>query len=56
MTNPWLDLPYSAPFALKQDLDSLLAFNRSATPDTFVHLELLPEPFLGNPFATESQA
>ena len=51
MINPWLELPYSAPFALKQDLESILAFNRSATPDTFVHLELLPEPFLGNPFA-----
>ncbi|MGI0013416.1 MAG: hypothetical protein ACREBU_08260 [Nitrososphaera sp.] len=46
-----LGLPEVAPFALAQDLAIILAFNRTASPDTFVHLVLLPEPFLGNPFA-----
>lgn len=48
MINPWQTLPKQAPFALESDLQSILEFNKSATPDTLVHLELLPEPFIGN--------
>lgn len=51
MVNPWSYLPDSTPFVLEQDAKAIATFNRSAKPDTFVHLELLPEPFLGNPIA-----
>ena len=47
-TNPWLALPEVAPFALATDLESVLEFNRSATQDSMIHLELPPEPFIGN--------
>jgi hypothetical protein len=46
--NPWLTLPEVAPFALATDLERVVAFNRSASYDSIVHLELLPEPFIGN--------
>ncbi len=51
MINPWLELPASEPFALADDLRAILAFNKSASPDLYIHLELLPEPFIGNPSA-----
>lgn len=49
--NPWLDLPQTAPFALASDLDAIAKFNYGADPNILIHLELLPEPFLGNPSA-----
>lgn len=51
MINPWLELPTSEPFALAEDLETILAFNKSASLDLCIHLELLPEPFIGDPSA-----
>jgi hypothetical protein len=39
------------PFVLPEDKGPLSSFNASASDDFFVHLELLPEPFLGSPNA-----
>src|SRR2546427_6801526 len=49
--NPWLDLPHQAPFVLTEDAKAVADFNRSATDATRSHVELLPEPFLGDPKA-----
>ena len=51
MRNPWLDLPHQAPFVLTEDAKAVANFNRSATDATRIHVELLPEPFLGDPKA-----
>ena len=51
ISNPWLDLPEEAPFAFAPDLDAVDKFNGSANSDTMIRLELLPEPFLGDPSA-----
>jgi hypothetical protein len=55
MQNPWADLPNSAPYVLASDSDAVRNFNRSASdrcsPDLHIHLELLPEPFIGSPNA-----
>jgi hypothetical protein len=46
--NPWRSLPAEAPFVLPGDELAIEAFNRRATEDHRVHLELLPEPFFGS--------
>ncbi len=51
MENPWGELPAEALFVLESDRAPIVAFNASAPQDAFVHLELLPEPFVGRPGA-----
>jgi hypothetical protein len=51
LQNPWVALPESADFVLPQDAPFIQTFNRVATPEKCIHLELLPEPYLGNPKA-----
>lgn len=51
MKNPWIHLPRSSPHALKDDLPHLLSFNRSAKSQHRILLNILPEPFLGDPQA-----
>lgn len=51
MRNPWLDLSVSPPFILAEDATRVEAFNRRASETSRVHVELLPEPFLGDPNA-----
>lgn len=50
-TNPWLDLSPVPPFVLAVDRAAIDSFNHQARPEVFIHLELLPEPFLGAPMA-----
>ena len=50
-TNPWRDLPLEPPYALASDRLILERFNQKARPDHQIHLDLLPEPFLGSPDA-----
>ena len=50
-TNPWRDLPLEPPYALASDRLVLERFNQKARPDHQIHLDLLPEPFLGAPDA-----
>jgi hypothetical protein len=49
--NPWHILSKSAPFVLPADATAIAQFNLSARPDHAIHLEIVPEPFLGNPSA-----
>jgi hypothetical protein len=49
--NPWLDVPDVAPFVLAADREGIARFNRTASEETRVDLNLLPEPFQGNPEA-----
>jgi len=49
MRNPWMDLPHHAPFVLSEDAKAIADFNRTANESTRIHLELFPEPFLGDP-------
>jgi hypothetical protein len=51
MNNPWLNLPEAAPYVLPQDHQRIAAFNRTADEDTMIRLNMMPEPFLGNPIA-----
>jgi len=51
MNNPWERLPSQSPYVLPEDAERVSAFNASASDDTALQLELLPEPFLGNPNA-----
>ena len=51
MRNPWLDLPHTSPFVLADDMEAIEAFNTTATDAVRIHVELLPEPFLGDPHA-----
>ena len=52
MRNPWQDLPLNEPFVLPDDRAIADEFNASAIDNVKLHLELLPEPFLGCPDAT----
>lgn len=47
MANPWRQLPNTAPYVLPDDQPFVDIFNRTATENTFIHTELLPEPFFG---------
>ena len=49
--NPWRDLPIEPPYALEADRPVLARFNQDARPEHQIHLDLLPEPFLGAPDA-----
>jgi hypothetical protein len=49
--NPWTHLPASAPFVLPIDAEAVERFNAKASRDHAIHLEIVPEPFLGNPLA-----
>jgi hypothetical protein len=51
MNNPWVTLPQTEPFVLEKDRQGILDFNSKAKPEHRIHLELLPEPYLGNPTA-----
>lgn len=51
MQNPWFNLPETAPFVLDCDKTGILAFNRTAREEYRIHLEVLPEPYTGNPEA-----
>jgi hypothetical protein len=49
--DPWPALPRRPSFVLPQDEEHIRRFNETAAPSHRVRLELLPEPFLGNPRA-----
>ncbi len=51
MDNPWQALPLSPPFVLDTDYEAIAAFNRQTKLEWQIHLEALPEPFLGKPIA-----
>lgn len=51
MNNPWTALPLHEPFILEEDRQAVVNFNVRALPEQRIHLEVLPEPFLGNPSA-----
>ncbi len=51
MNNPWLTLPAKPPFVLADDQQSILDFNTKAKPEHSIHLEGVPQPYLGNPSA-----
>jgi hypothetical protein len=51
MRNPWLDLPEAAPFVLRGDVAGIERFNTTATPETTIQLDVMPEPFIGRPEA-----
>jgi hypothetical protein len=48
VNNPWQQLPQEADFVLPDDRDLVNAFNLTAEDELKLHLELLPEPFLGS--------
>jgi hypothetical protein len=45
--NPWERLPQLAPFILPEDAARVASFNESAPEDLRLHLDVLPEPFVG---------
>jgi hypothetical protein len=49
--NPWRRLPEESPFVLPEDRDKVLAFNKKASQNRFLRLDLIPEPFVGRPGA-----
>lgn len=49
--NPWTELPSTSPFVLPGDAESIRRFNVRASHEHTVHLEIVPEPFLGEPLA-----
>lgn len=49
--NPWVDLPNRSPFVLPQDTALIDQFNSNAAERLHIHLDILPEPYLGNPDA-----
>lgn len=50
--NPWRELPGSEPFVLACDRGPIEQYHASTPPASHrLHLELLPEPFLGRPDA-----
>jgi len=50
--NPWCRLPASPPYVLRDDGPLVRAFNKTAGPDHFLHVdEILPEPFVYAPDA-----
>ncbi len=51
MQNPWLQLPHTAPYVLPQDASFVERFNLKARDEHKIHLDVLPEPFLGSPDA-----
>jgi len=49
--NPWLSLPETPPFVLPGDKQIILDFNHKVKPQHRMHLNILPEPYTGNPEA-----
>jgi hypothetical protein len=53
--NPWHGLPDEPPYVLSDDREKVLAFNvrqkRKENQNGFLHLDLIPEPFVGKPDA-----
>jgi len=49
--NPWHQLPSHPLYVLSEDREILETFNYHARPEHQIHLELLPEPFIGDPTA-----
>jgi hypothetical protein len=51
--NPWHDLPEHLPFVHPEDKEDVDAYNKKKgrRHDHFLHLEFIPEPFVGNPHA-----
>jgi hypothetical protein len=47
--NPWVTLPAQSPLVLPLDLEAVDRFNAAARPQHLLHLDIVPEPFLGNP-------
>jgi hypothetical protein len=45
--NPWRRLPSEAPYVLPEDEEDVRAFNANARQNQFLHLDLVPEPFIG---------
>ena len=48
MLNPWLALPHTGDFVLPEDREAVHHFNLSSRREHLLHLDLRPEPFLGN--------
>lgn len=47
--NPWNDIPKHPPYVLKNDFQGITLFNeRYENTDYAIHLELIPEPYIGN--------
>lgn len=51
MENPWRKLPEAAPFVLVCDQQRICDFNAIAKKEHKIHVEVLPEPYTGNPEA-----
>lgn len=51
MANPWMELPDTGDYAHPSDAAVLAACAANFGPEHAIHLECLPEPFLGNPSA-----
>ena len=51
MDNPWTRLPAQPPFVLPEDASPIATYNSSAAPETMIHLEVPPLPYLGRPDA-----
>jgi hypothetical protein len=49
--NPWTDLPGRPPYVLECDRTSIERFNTIASDQHRIRLEIVPEPFLGEPSA-----
>jgi hypothetical protein len=53
MENPWKHLPLHEPYVLDMDRAIIERYNANfkSEDETYIHTELLPEPFYGNPQA-----
>jgi len=51
MENPWKRFGTKPPFVIPEDEAAICAFNARSRPASTLHLEILPEPFLGRPDA-----
>jgi hypothetical protein len=49
--NPWHRLPDKPPYVLPEDEEVVRAFNVKARQNHVLHLDLIPEPFVGRPDA-----
>jgi hypothetical protein len=47
--NPWVDLPYAAPFIAPVDADAVTRLEGGNGGDTALRLDLLPQPWTGRP-------
>lgn len=50
MTNPWIKLSSRPPYILKEDIDAIAKFNEKANSFHKIFVNLLPEPYCGDPF------